>query len=70
VKLIGASYEVHSGGAGVTGLSDIGSTGDSGRTGPGVVGRMGTMDAGWGSSRNGVTSRGFLSLLNLLGAIF
>jgi len=51
------------------GLSDIGSTGDSGWTGPGVVGRMGTMEAGGASSRNGVTSRGFLSLANRLGAI-
>ena len=66
VKLIGASYEVHSGGAGVMGLS--GSTGDSGLWGPGVVGRRGTMEAG-ASSRNGVTSRGFLSLLKRLGAI-
>jgi len=70
VKFIGASYEVHSAGAGVTGLSDMGSTGDMGRRGPGVVGRIGTMEAGGGSSRNGVTSRGFLSLLNRLGAIF
>lgn len=51
------------------GLSDSVSTGDSGWTGPGVVGRMGTMEAGGGSSRNGVTSLGFLSLLNRLGAI-